>query len=486
MYGEELEGEWAPPPEGGALPISDDVFFNQIRMNCKRDLPMLNREAKNDKIMVMVCGGPSAKLHLEDIRKKAKDDKYIVFCSNNTHDWLIENDIIPQYQFMIDPKEHKWKDVQNPRKDIKYLIGLCSHPKVFEMLEGHDVTMVASLGGTIVDGISDVQMLKAFFKKDEYIVLEGGTMAGLRAMTLGNVLGYQTVEFYGFDSCFFDKDKDGRPVYYSYDKSRGENIMECKCDDGKIYQSTPVFASQARQFIKWKHKLGWMKFIIHGDSLTHHIDMLDTERHRPKHDLLITDYMKKMNEKMFSKEKALGGEKELEFGVSGHEYAGPVAVLAGQLAKKYKKITLLDYGCGQGTFKKVFPELKGVTVREYDPCVSKKTRKPRPADVVVCTDVLEHVEGECLENVLNHLQALIKKVGFISICLTPAAKNYSDGRNCHLSILPFDIWFAKLQKRFNIVEVKAQKSPGGHDLLIAIVQSKELDVKIKSGSGETK
>jgi len=55
-----------------------------------------------------------------------------------------------------------------------------------------------------------------------------------------------------------------------------------------------------------------------------------------------------------------------------------------------------------------------------------------------------------------------------------------------LSILPFDIWFAELQKRFNIVEVKAQKSPGGHDLLIAIVQSKELDVKIKSGSGETK
>jgi len=473
-YGEVLEGQWGPPPRGGMLPVDEKVFLNQLRSNCRLDLPLLKMTPDHDKIMVMVCGGPTAKLYLEDIRKKRQDDKYRIFCSNKTHDWLIENGIIPHYQFIIDPKESKIKDIKNPHKDVTYLIGLSVHPKVYEQLKGYNIIRVAALSGTAVDNINDVQILKAFYDPDEYTILEGGSMAGLRAMTLGNIMGYKTVEFYGFDSCFFDYNEKGEPIYYSYHKERGENIIECKCEDGKVYQSTPVFASQAREFIKWKQRLEWMMFIIHGDSLTAHINELDNEKLRPKHDLLITDYMLKMNKKMFLKEKNTESDRQLEFGTTGHEYAGEVTVLAGQLVKKYGKITLLDYGCGQGTLQKVFPPIKDLEFIEYDPCIDEKSKHPDPADIVVCTDVLEHIESECLENVLNDLQKLTKKVGFIAICLTPAQKRYSDGRNCHLSLLPYDMWFAKLKKRFNITEVKTQKSAKGHDMLICVVQAKEI------------
>src|SRR5438046_383660 len=47
--------------------------------------------------------------------------------------------------------------------------------------------------------------------------------------------------------------------------------------------------------------------------------------------------------------------------------------------------TVLDYGCGQGRLKASL----GDCVTEYDPCIDGKDADPKPADLVVCTDVLE-------------------------------------------------------------------------------------------------
>ena len=451
MEQEELVGEWTSPPEGGGLPIEDSDYIEQVRKNCRLELPNMQYALPHDKIMIMVCGGPTAQLFLEDIRKKGEDDKYRIFCSNKTHDWLIENGIIPDYMFIIDPKKSKIKDVQHPHKDVEYLIGTCCNPGVFEALKGYKLTRLMVFSGSYYEGIGDINIIQTLYGKTGYAPLEGGTMAGLRAIPLASLLGYQTIEFYGFDSCFFNYDKDGNPIYYSYDKKRLENIMECKTDDGRVFESTPVFASQARQFIKWKNKFEWLKMIIHGDSLTAHIDKLDEESRKPKHNLLITDYYLKLNQEMH-KEKLFDGTPG--FGVSGHEYAGEIAILSGQLAKKFGEITVLDYGCGQGTLKKMLPNIVGVIVKEFDPCIPDKSTTPESADLVICTDVLEHIEGECLENVLDDLKRVVKKELFVSICLLKANKYYSDGQNTHLCLLPEDIWYSKLRKRFDVIEMK--------------------------------
>jgi len=470
-YGEELVGEWGPPPQGGRVPVDEVEYLEQFRQNCLlTHLPVLKLSAEHKKIMVMVCGGPSAKLFLDDIRKKRADDRYRIFCSNKTHDWLIENGIIPHYQFIIDPKESKVEDVQHPHKDVEYLIGASCHPKVFEALKDYKVTRVISLSGTTVDGMNDVKIAEAVFKKGKWAPLEGGTMAGLRAMCLGRVMGYTTVEFYGFDSCYFETTPEGEPIYYSYDKKRAENITECKCDDGRIFLSTPVFASQAREFIKWKHRLEWMKFVIYGDGFIAHLDKLDAELNKPKTDLRISPYMLTMNKQMFAKDEK--GRKT--FGTSGAESVAQITLLAGQLIKKYGPLTLLDYGCGEGKLFKSMPVLKDLEFKQYDPCIKGLDVRPEPADIVVCTDVLEHAEPVCLENVLDDLQKLTKIVCFVSICLTPAGKRYPDGSNCHLSLLDYEIWYAKLRKRFLVVESSKSKNPQGHEKFICVLQSKDL------------
>lgn len=469
---EEAIGKWGVPPEtyeSGSLPIPDEEYIKNVRNNCLMDLPNLGIQKDHDKIMVMVCGGTTVKLYLDDIRVKSKDDKYRIFSSNMTHDWLIENNIIPHYNFIIDPKKSKIADVQYPHKDVKYLIGISCNTGVFKALEGYSVQRVFSVSG--IGKPSDVEVVKALLPYQDIAFVVGGSMAGLRAMVIADVMGFQKVEFYGFDSCYFDVNKDtGEPIYYPYKKRRKENIIEAKTGDGRVFLTSPVFASQARQFIKWKHRLGWIDFIIHGDSLTATINKLDNEKIRPNHNLLITDVHKRLNQELHQHKPDSNNGKYKEYGTTGISYAGHISVLVGQIIKKFGDITVLDYGCGKRTLEKAMPPIKGMTFKNYDPCMEGLDEPPEPADIVISTDVLEHVELECLENVLDDLQRLTKKAAFIAISTRKATKAYSSGQNSHTIVEHHDWWTPKLKKRFHIVESQLNDDK----TLICVLQAKKI------------
>lgn len=453
----EAVGEWTDPPAPNCIPVTEEQYIANVRSALRRDLPNVVRQPDHDKVMVMVCGGPSAKLYLEDIRVKSKDDRYHIFCSNKTHDWLISEGIIPHTHFVIDPKPEKVKDVLNPRKDVRYLIGIGCVPEVFDALKGYNVQRLFCVGGvgkSVGNRLSDFQIANAFYAEDEFTAVEGGSMAGLRAMTIANVLGYQTVEFYGFDSCYFDTDDNGEPIYYSYDKKRKENIMEAQTESGKVYLTTPVFASQARQFIKWKHRLLWINFIIHGESLTHEINSIDEEKLKLK-GYRISPYMLKLVKDLHRME-SFGNGEDTDIGMVQH--AGMMAVLCGQLLRKQDVITILDYGCGKGAFKKMFPPVENVYVEQYDPCIDEHSADPNPTDIVVCLDVLEHIEPECLHDVMTHLRDLTKQICYVSINTKPALKYLSDGQNAHLIAENNEWWTPILRKYFDIVESNVTKT----------------------------
>lgn len=57
---------------------------------------------------------------------------------------------------------------------------------------------------------------------------------------------------------------------------------------------------------------------------------------------------------------------------------------------------------------------------------------PTQHELVVCSDVLEHIEHECIIDVLKHLQALTTKVLFLDVSTVAAKKTLADGRNAHL------------------------------------------------------
>lgn len=130
------------------------------------------------------------------------------------------------------------------------------------------------------------------------------------------------------------------------------------------------------------------------------------------------------------------------YGQRGDKWASAVLRLAG----KYEATSILDYGCGAGNLvKAIRPRLpRSVRISEYDPAIAGKDATPSFADLVVCTDVLEHIEPERLDAVLAHLKMLARKAIFAVIATRPAKKLLSDGSNAHLIIQDSGWWKARL------------------------------------------
>lgn len=132
-------------------------------------------------------------------------------------------------------------------------------------------------------------------------------------------------------------------------------------------------------------------------------------------------------------------ETNQTYGTSGSLYGEFIA----NLCRTNDLRTVLDYGCGKGTLA---AGLSGVEVQEYDPAVPGKDYLPdvRAADLVACTDVLEHIEPEHLYAVLGMLRYFTRKALFIAVHCGPAIKVLADGRNAHLIQMPPRWWNDKL------------------------------------------
>ena len=135
-----------------------------------------------------------------------------------------------------------------------------------------------------------------------------------------------------------------------------------------------------------------------------------------------------------------------EFGADGRKWVNMLLPILHQ----FKVRSLLDYGCGKETLWKTLRNSYGEWGQlpnyvGYDPCVKGKEELPKGQfDMVVCTDVLEHVEPEYLNNVLAHICVLTGKVIFFNIALLPAITLLPDGSNAHQIVESSDWWGRKL------------------------------------------
>jgi len=141
--------------------------------------------------------------------------------------------------------------------------------------------------------------------------------------------------------------------------------------------------------------------------------------------MLLSDKYKKQLIRMHEKYRSFG---------SGSKFRNAVIKALG-----YEDV--LDYGCGKG---------KLLVNKKYDPAITEFSNEPEPADLVVCTDVLEHIEPDCLDDVLRHIKSKMIKAGFFTISCSPAAKKLPDGRNAHLTVQHPEWWINKLSEFFVI------------------------------------
>jgi hypothetical protein len=125
------------------------------------------------------------------------------------------------------------------------------------------------------------------------------------------------------------------------------------------------------------------------------------------------------------------------WGADGEKHAQVVK----KLIEQTEPATILDYGCGENRLAEA---LKPILVSGYDPGIPERSKMPKPCDMVVCTDVLEHVEPERVESVIDHIFRLTGKTAYLVISTKPANAILPDGRNAHLTVQPAERWLELL------------------------------------------
>jgi hypothetical protein len=400
----------------------------QVKLNTARVRGRIRPayDTRADPIAV-VNFGPSLNETWEQIRRY----RYVISCSGS-HKFLLEHGIVPTWHVDVDPREHKCLLLGTPHKEVEYLISSACHPKLFALLEGFNV----KLWHVFTAEEDPARTLPA----GEW-ALTGGCSAGLRTMTIARFLGFKNLHIFGMDGC-----EGASGSHADEHPNRPKSMQACEYQ-GVSYRTTPAMLAAAQETFHELDLMPDVKPTFYGEGLVQAmardwvrkskadgLNMLIAYE-KPK---LISDEMRRLNAQLH--------QERLEYGVAAGRHA---PMLLKMMAKTPTIKSVLDYGCGKGYLAKALP----FPIWEYDPAIAGKEESPRPADLVCCFDVLEHIEPDKLEFVLGDLGRCVKQVGLFVIHTGPAKKSYADGRNTHLIQKPEAWWRSRLERFFKIAQI---------------------------------
>jgi len=271
---------------------------------------------------------------------------------------------------------------------------------------------------------------------------------GLRTLTIARFLGFKNIHIFGMDGN--ESDKYGKHAGAHPMQPKGYSLTEYPIGSGKMWKTTPSMLEVARQTFHELNILKDVRATFYGEGLVQTMALdyvpspIDCDFIAIAKPELISAEYKEQNKKLH--------ETNLAYGTGGSRHAKLVIKLVDSLKKSLnnKTISVLDFGCGKGYLAKAldFP------IYEYDPAIPYKDESPRPADLVICTNVLEHVEPDKLLFVLDELHRCTKQVGYFVISTTHAIKTLPDGRNTHLIVKGEEWWKEQIEKFFKIASIR--------------------------------
>ena len=409
----------------------EQIRQNLLRPEVGRIQPHYERRPEP---VAVVGFGPS----LNDTWEKVREYQYVISCSG-AHRFLVERGIVPTWHVEVDPRAHKVKLIGPPQKETEYLISATCHPAVFDHLRGFNVKL-----WHVYDQTEDAARL---LPAGEWAIT-GGCDVGLRALTIAGFLGFRDLHVFGVDG-------SGRDAKHAGDHPNAiQKFSPCEYD-GVTYQTTPGMLAAAQQVWHELDQMPKVKATFYGEGLIQamarkYVPKPIPEAQKPfanivaftKPELISAEY-RDLNAKLH--------RDNLAYGVGGGKHA-PVVL---KLLENPKLRSVLDYGAGKGYLGKALAAA-GIPIWEFDPAIPGKDETPRPADLVVCTDVLEHIEPDRILYVLDDLRRCTKRVGYFVIHTGPSSKKLADGRNAHVLQRPRAWWEKMLGSFFHVASVKEQ------------------------------
>ena len=387
--------------------------------------------------IAVVCYGPS----LADTWEEVRAFKHVITCSG-AHRFLIERGVIPTWHVDVDPRAHKVALLGPPHADVVYLPASTVHPSYFDHLDS--IPGVEVRLWHVFDNAEDAQRT---LPPGEWS-LTGGCSAGLRAMTVARFLGFRDQHIFGMDGNEREDLGKHAGVHPNQAPPRVAEV-EYPEGSGRIWHTTSAFFKAAKQTFHELDQMPDVRATFHGEGLVQEMAKRYVSKPSAK-DVVIAVQKPELISAAYRDLNRKLHESRLDYGVGGGKHADTVL----KIKAATKAESILDYGCGRGYLAKAL----GFPIWEYDPAVSGKEESPRPADLVVCTDVLEHVEPEKVDLVLGDLRRVTRRVGYFVIHTGPSQKTLADGRNAHILQRPLGWWRNRLERFFQLGSI-IEKGP---------------------------
>ena len=229
---------------------TEEAHAANVRAAIALGYPSLERGTLATEPVAVVCSGPSLKHTYREIKHFDR----ILSCSG-AHQFLLDHGIVPTWHMEGDPRKHKAVFVKRPHRRVQYLLASSCHPEVFQALKGYQIKV-----WHVLSNAQDLVTL-GHYPPGQW-VLTGGTNVGMRAMVMARLLGYRDIHIFGMDCSAGETFHTGP---HPNDPPKPAWIPVRVGD--RVYQSTELFVSYAKQFFHELCQLPDVEVTLHGEGL---------------------------------------------------------------------------------------------------------------------------------------------------------------------------------------------------------------------------
>ncbi len=225
--------------------VSEDGRKANLESVLKRQVPQVRQLPAREGQLAIVASGPS----LRDYQHELVDWPGEVWAINGAYNFLLDQNIIPDGFFAIDPLPGLSEYVQKAHSKTTFYIASTGDPSVFDALEGHKVQVFHAAGMDYPQGQWQIG---------------GGTTAATRVGYLGLLQGWREMVMYGVDSSYQGREYCYEWGTYSTDIA-GEKVWVKVTREGPAFETEVGLMKQCTQLAVLHAKFnGMLKFRCNG------------------------------------------------------------------------------------------------------------------------------------------------------------------------------------------------------------------------------
>lgn len=245
------------------LNVEDERIRANIHANLALGLAEIAPHDPQPEVEIaLVCGGPSAADHLDEIREKSRAGMPVVTV-NGAYNWMLEHGVRPGLQVLVDAREFNRRFVEPDVASCKYAVSSQCDPALVASLPRERTLLWHGAGELVQRWLREYDEARG--QAREYYPVPGGTTVALRAMPLLAMLGFRRIHVYGFDSCV----RAGQHHAYAQPENDADALVPIEVD-GRTFLCAGWMLKQASEFQQVvRHILApaGVELAVHGDGL---------------------------------------------------------------------------------------------------------------------------------------------------------------------------------------------------------------------------